>query len=246
LSQAPLWKGADGALRNFRESLISRQVKHFPRLERSGPKGPLMIRGRSMAGASPRQNDLRRLPHAVSSPRVPRYSQTSEAAMTLTNPAYDPHNNPVDVVERLATTHDWSFSRASDDEVTILVNGRWSDYQVSFTWMPDVEALHLACAFELKVPERRRSEVIELTALINEQLWVGHFDAWLLDGIVMFRHAIMLTAGITATDAQCEAVLGIALDACERHYQAFQFVVWAGKSPREALDSVMFETSGEA
>jgi hypothetical protein len=166
--------------------------------------------------------------------------------MTLTTPAYDSHHNPVDVVERLATTHDWSFSRASDDEVTILVNGRWSDYQVSFTWMPDVEALHLACAFELKVPERRRSEVTELTALINEQLWVGHFDAWLLDGIIMFRHAIMLTAGITATDAQCEAVLGIALDACERHYQAFQFVVWAGKSPRQALDSVMFETSGEA
>jgi hypothetical protein len=47
----------------------------------------------------------------------------------------------------------------------------------------------------------------------------------------MFRHAIVLTAGITATDGQCEAVLGIALDACERHYQAFQFVVWAGKSP---------------
>jgi hypothetical protein len=112
--------------------------------------------------------------------------------------------------------------------------------------MPDVEALHLACAFELKVPERRRSEVIELTALINEQLWVGHFDAWLKDGIIMFRHAIVLTPGVTATDAQCEAVLGIALDACERHYQSFQFVVWAGKSPREALDSIMFETSGEA
>jgi hypothetical protein len=166
--------------------------------------------------------------------------------MALNNPAYDFQPNPVDVVERLATTHDWSFSRASDDEVTILVTGQWSDYQVSFTWMPDVEALHLACAFELKVPERRRGEVIELTALINEQLWVGHFDAWLNDGIIMFRHAIVLTAGISATDAQCEAVLGIALDACERHYQAFQFVVWAGKSPREALDSIMFETSGEA
>ena len=81
--------------------------------------------------------------------------------MTMNNPAYDSEPNPVDVVERLATTHDWSFSRASEDEVTILVTGQWSDYQISFTWMPDVEALHLACAFELKVPERRRSEVIE-------------------------------------------------------------------------------------
>ena len=40
-----------------------------------------------------------------------------------------------EVVERLAAVNDWSFERASDDEITILVNGQWSDYQVSFTWM---------------------------------------------------------------------------------------------------------------
>ncbi|HSV22339.1 MAG TPA: YbjN domain-containing protein [Xanthobacteraceae bacterium] len=155
-------------------------------------------------------------------------------------------NNPVDVVERLAAFHEWSFARASDDEVTLLVSGQWTDYQVSFTWMHDIEALHLACAFDLKVPERRRAEVIELAALINEQLWVGHFDVWINDGIIMFRHALVLTGGVAAADAQCEALLGIALDACERHYQAFQLVLWAGKSPREALASMMFETAGEA
>ena len=45
---------------------------------------------------------------------------------------------------------------------------------------------------------------------------------------------------------QCEASLGCALDACERYFPAFQFVVWAGKSAREAMESAMFETSGEA
>lgn len=76
-------------------------------------------------------------------------------------------NNPVDVVERMAAGHEWSFARASDDEVTLLIAGRWTDYQLSFTWMPEIEALHLACAFDLKVPERRRSDVLELAALIN-------------------------------------------------------------------------------
>jgi hypothetical protein len=155
-------------------------------------------------------------------------------------------NNPVDVVERLAAGHAWSFARASDDEVTLLIAGQWTDYQVSFTWMPEIEALHLACAFDLKVPERRRSEVLELAALINEQLWVGHFDVWFNDGIIMFRHALVLTGGIAAADSQCEMLLGMALDSCERHYQAFQFVLWAGKNAREALESTMFETRGEA
>jgi hypothetical protein len=159
---------------------------------------------------------------------------------------HEEQNNPVDVVERLAAGHEWAFDRASDDEVTLLIAGRWADYQVSFTWMPNIESLHLACAFDLKVPERRRGDVLELAALINEQLWVGHFDIWFNHGIIMFRHALVLSGGIAAADSQCEMLLGMALDSCEQHYQAFQFVLWAGKNPREALQSAMFETRGEA
>ena len=66
--------------------------------------------------------------------------------------ADEPRINPLDVVERLATGNDWSFERASDDEITILVTGKWTDYQVSYTWMGDIEALHLACAFDLEFP----------------------------------------------------------------------------------------------
>jgi hypothetical protein len=154
--------------------------------------------------------------------------------------------NPVDIVERIAALNDWSFARSSEDEVTLVIAGKWTDYQVSFTWMSEIEALHLACAFDLKVPERRRADMIALVSMVNEQLWVGHFDLWANDGLVMFRHALVLAGGVTASGAQCESLLAAATDACERYYQAFQFVMWAGKSPREALEAVMFETVGEA
>jgi hypothetical protein len=154
--------------------------------------------------------------------------------------------NPLDVVERMASTNDWSFERAGEDEITLVVAGKWTDYQISFTWMYDIEALHLACAFEFKVPERCRIEVQQLISMINEQLWVGHFDLWIKDGLVMYRHALVLTGGVAASGRQCEALLATALDTCERYYPAFQFVVWSGKSAREALDSAMFETAGEA
>jgi hypothetical protein len=154
--------------------------------------------------------------------------------------------NPLDVVERMAATNDWSFERAGDDEITILVRGKWADYQVSYTWMFDIEAMHLACAFELKVPDHCRGEVAALISLINEQMWIGHFDLWTKDGIVMYRNALVLPGGLTASPPQCEAMLSAALDACERYYPAYQFVVWAGKSAREALDAAVFETAGEA
>jgi hypothetical protein len=60
-------------------------------------------------------------------------------------------------------------------------------------------------------------------------LWVGHFDMWTQDGMIMYRHALVLPAASRSTAAQCEALLDAALDTCERYFPAFQFVVWAGK-----------------
>jgi hypothetical protein len=154
--------------------------------------------------------------------------------------------NPLEVVERMAGSNHWPIERAGEDEIALFVTGRWTRYQVSFTWMNDIEALHLACAFDMKVPEPRLAEVQQLVALINEQLWIGHFDLWTHNGVIMFRHALVLSGGVTASDRQCEAVLGTALDTSERYYPAFQFAVWAGKSARESMDAAMFETSGEA
>ena len=102
--------------------------------------------------------------------------------------------NPVDLFEHLADLHEWSFDRSGDDEITLSVSGRWADYHASFTWMDDIESLHLACAFDLKVPDRRLAEVKDLIQMINEQLWLGHFDLWPQEGVVMFRHALLLAA----------------------------------------------------
>ena len=88
------------------------------------------------------------------------------------------NDNPLDVVEHLAAGNSWPFERAGEDEISIVVTGRWTNYQISFTWMSDIEALHLACAFDMRVPELRLTEVRQLVALINEQMWIGHFDIW--------------------------------------------------------------------
>ena len=166
--------------------------------------------------------------------------------MSLIEITHDHQSNPLDVVEHMAAGNNWPFERAGDDEITLVVTGRWTNYQVSFTWMRDIEALHVACAFDLKVPEPRLSEVQCLIALINEQLWIGHFDVWGQNGLVMFRHSLLLTDGVSTSAPQCEAVLGAALDSCERYYPALQFVAWAGKSAREAMDAAMIETAGQA
>jgi len=154
--------------------------------------------------------------------------------------------NPLEVVERMAIEHNWAVARLTEAEVALAVNGAWASYQVSFDWMEETELLHLACAFEIKVPPLRLSEVQRLIVSINEQLWIGHFDVWTDNGMITYRHALLLAGGLAVSGRQCEVALGSALDACERYYPTFQSVIWGGRTAREALDAVMFETRGVA
>ncbi len=77
--------------------------------------------------------------------------------MPLLEGIFESKNNPLAAVEDIAASNDLSFERSGDDEIIMLSKGNWTDYQLSFTWMNEIEALHLACAFELKVPSARRA-----------------------------------------------------------------------------------------
>jgi hypothetical protein len=112
--------------------------------------------------------------------------------------------------------------------------------------MEEFEALHIACAFDIKVPEIRVNEVIKLLSHINGQVLMGHFDLWRQEDVVIFRQSLLLSGGVEPTNRQVEALLSNALDACEAYYQAFQFVVWSGMEASKAMEAVLFETVGEA
>ena len=106
--------------------------------------------------------------------------------------------------------------------------------------------LDLASAFDLKVGDQRKPEIVRLLAFVNEQLWIGHFDLWQVEGMIMYRNTLLLTEGAEPTVGQLASLLSAAVDACERYYQAFQFFTWAGKSAEDALAAVLFDTAGEA
>ena len=158
----------------------------------------------------------------------------------------DRNVHPVDIIEHIAAINDWSFERQDADEISISVKGGWSDYHVSFNWMEDLESLHIASAFDLRVPDARRAEVKLLISLINEQLWIGHFDLWSSNGMLLFRHGSLLPPnGLLGVD-QAQTIIDVALDECERFYPVFQFIIWGGKSPEDAITAALVETHGEA
>jgi len=166
--------------------------------------------------------------------------------MSLMELNVERQSNPVDMIEFVAASNDWTFERSGEDEIAMTVEGRWTDYHVSFSWMEEFEALHLACAFDLKIPDIRVNEVIRLLSYVNGQTLMGHFDLWRQEDVVIFRQSLLLAGGAEPTNQQVEVLFSSALDACEAYYQAFQFVVWSGMDAQSAVNAVMFETVGEA
>ncbi|MGW9232359.1 YbjN domain-containing protein [Pseudorhizobium sp. NPDC055634] len=166
--------------------------------------------------------------------------------MSLMEFEFGRQSNPVDMIEVVAASNDWTFERSGEDEIAMTVEGHWANYHVSFSWMEEFEALHLACAFDIRIPDVRVNEVIRLLSHVNGQVLMGHFDLWRQEDVVIFRQSLLLAGGAEPTSQQVEVLLSSALDACESYFQAFQFVVWSGMDAKSAMEAVLFETVGEA
>ena len=57
-----------------------------------------------------------------------------------------------------------------------------------------------------------------MLSLINGQLFHGHFDVWRDDGTILFRNNLDPAGGAVANDADCETLIRIGIEACERYF----------------------------
>jgi len=166
--------------------------------------------------------------------------------MELANPLLkDEDTHPLDVLEAIAGINDWSWER-EDDEITIAIPGNNTTYEVSFSWINGLNSVHLAAAFEFRPPRHRLAEVETLIARINEQLWIGHFDIWVNDGVTLFRHAHILSDNELLSPDTAHILLSTAIESCDQYYPAFQHIAWSDCTAEHAIRSILFETIGEA
>jgi hypothetical protein len=165
---------------------------------------------------------------------------TSGYAMT------DEFNNPIDRVERLAEIRQWAIDRTGADEVVMSITGGWCDLNLSLSWRSDLEALSVACTYDMRVPDRQRDEVIKLIIHMNSLMVHGHFDLWPDAGVLIYRNSLLLAGHAEVNDAQCEQMIRFAIETAQRYYPAVQFVIWGGQTATDAMNNALLETQGEA
>lgn len=158
----------------------------------------------------------------------------------------DQDAEPIHMLAAYFEAREWAFEQVGDDEIVAKSRGSWTEYEVRAIWREDDQVLQLLVLPDIRAAEDKRAAIYETIALINEQLWLGHFEIWSSSGTVLYRHGALLGPGETLSVDQTQMLIESALDECERFYPVFQFVLWGGKSPADALAASLIETRGEA
>ncbi|KAK0332242.1 hypothetical protein LTR94_025692 [Friedmanniomyces endolithicus] len=100
---------------------------------------------------------------------------------------------PLDMLEAYFTAHGWPCER-HDDEMTASVKGSWTEYELRVLWREEDGVLQLLAFPDVKVAEKGRGKIYETLGLVNEQLWMGHFELWSSSGILLYRNATAIEA----------------------------------------------------
>jgi hypothetical protein len=154
--------------------------------------------------------------------------------------------DPLDVVEHVLTAENLQFDRSDDGDVAFSLAGDWKDYELWFAWRPEADCLQLCLSLDMRAGKQKRTKSNELVSLINPRVWLGHFEIWADEGEIVFRNAIALPPGDRPTLAQAASMIDAAVEAADRFYPAFDFLLKGGKSPADAMAACMFETVGQA
>lgn len=153
---------------------------------------------------------------------------------------------PVDMLAALFEARGWPFEIISEDEITCEVQGSWAKYQLRGIWRAEDNVLQMLCLPDIRVAGEKLVAAYELLTMVNEQMWLGHFDIWSSGSVLLYRHGALLGDDGLLSIGQAQALVEIAIDECDRFYPAFQFVLWGDKSPRAALDAALVDAAGEA
>ena len=155
-------------------------------------------------------------------------------------------DNPIDVVEQILSRRAYEPERRSQNEVVTEIQGRWNDMLLFFSWEEKMHCLHLSCLINIEDRQPDHNKIFELLALINDDLWVGHFSYWTEQKMPVFRHSLFYNPSSRDFPAQLVNAMDIAIRECERLYPIFNVVMTKGLDPKQALYPLLLDTLGQA
>ena len=85
---------------------------------------------------------------------------------------------PIEVLEQYFEARGWACERSGEGEIVASATGSWTQYELRGVWRPEDQVLQFLAFPDIKSTPEKRSAIYESLGLINEQLWLGHFEMW--------------------------------------------------------------------
>lgn len=143
--------------------------------------------------------------------------------------------NPIDSAENIFNRKAWGFERRNRNEVVLEVEGKWGNQLFFFAWEEHLRCLHISCLMNIENTLTDLGKVFELLAVVNENLWLGHFSYWNEQKMPIFKHSIIINADELDFESKLEQIINIATNECEQIYPIFHAVMSKGVSPKQAM-----------
>ncbi|MDG1997363.1 MAG: YbjN domain-containing protein [Emcibacteraceae bacterium] len=154
--------------------------------------------------------------------------------------------NPLDTLELIVSHNEWPYERLGNEEIVAAITGDWCDFHMRYLWLDDQNILQCAGQMDVKVHDKKRTDILELITTLNERIEMGHFSIWSDDNSIMFRHAMVIPSNAADVTAACEHTTRAVIAEINRYFPVLQFVIWGDKSPEDAIEAAMLETVGNA
>lgn len=143
--------------------------------------------------------------------------------------------NPIDSIEYLLSRDNISCDRRKPSELVAEVQGKWDNMLIFFAYEEHMRCLHMSCLLNIETATVDRSKMFELLALLNENLWLGHFSYWSEQKMPIFKHSMILQDNEELFLGKIGKIIELAIMECERVYPIFNAVMRQNVSPNQAL-----------
>ena len=165
----------------------------------------------------------------------------------MTDNLFDDISNPLDGVEDVLTSQNWTFTRANRDELFVEIKGRHCLYRIMFAWDEEYGALQFCCEYNLQILDANTNLAYRTIGSINRALWLGHFDLAEETLVPSFRHT-QLFRGMTQTSGadHLQDLMQIAIDECDRNYQTLLMLSQDNVNDNESFSLAMMAVAGQS
>lgn len=152
----------------------------------------------------------------------------------------------IDLTESLANKLNLNSSRIDDNEISIILRGDKSDYNLTVILKQEYEMIYFSCELDIKVTKDTYNVMIDAIVKANERIWIGHFDLLSAENEIVYSVTIPFISSFLADELIIESTIRMIIEECDRFYHYFLMISKGDILCDTSIDTMFMEAVGEA